>query len=206
MRYSVNIDISIDPFTLRNPSYCFVDFTTSEEARTAMQTLSGIDFQGRPLKVKPCVLKRHQADCYRADVLLSNRWSSNHSQHVETGNDRTPNVALTNNILAPMREHRRIYVGNLPKPLDNHTSDLELRDLFRGFDVEAVSKVLSPSEELVHRSKYYAFVDLRNAEEAAKAVKNLDGVRMWGTELVVSVASGRPRKALKAMGRQNLEE
>jgi RNA recognition motif-containing protein len=201
MKYSAKIDISIDPFTLRNPSYCFVDFTTSEEARTAMQTLSGIDFQGRPLKAKPCVQKRHQADRYRADVLLSNRWSNSHSQRVETRN-----VALTNDILAPMREHRRIYVGNLPKPLDNYTSDLELRGLFRDFDVEAVSKVLSPSEELVDRSKYYAFVDLRNAEEAAKAVKNLDGIKMWGTELVVNVASGRPRKALKAMGLQSLEE
>jgi RNA recognition motif-containing protein len=52
---SVNVDISIDRFTLRNPSYCFVDLATNEEAREAMQSLSGVEFKGRPLKIKPCV-------------------------------------------------------------------------------------------------------------------------------------------------------
>jgi len=70
---SVNIDISIDRFTLRNPSYCFIDFATSEGARTATETLSGVDFQGRPLKVRPCVEKRYQPERYRANVLLSDR-------------------------------------------------------------------------------------------------------------------------------------
>ena len=97
-----------------------------------------------------------------------------------------------------------MYIGNLPKPLDGHTSDLEIRDLFRDFRVEAVSRVLCLSEE-VHGSKYYTFVDLYTAEDAAGAIEKLDGIKMWGTELAVNMASGRPKKALKALSRQNQE-
>lgn len=49
--------ISIDPFTGRNPSYCFIELQTKEQADRAMQHLSGKDFFRRPLKVNPCFPK-----------------------------------------------------------------------------------------------------------------------------------------------------
>ena len=126
------------------------------------------------------------------------------TQESDTSSGRALNTSTTDKILAHIRENRRVYIGNLPKPLDGHTSDLEIRDLFRDFRVEAVSRVLAPSEE-VHGSKYYAFVDLYTAEDAANAIEKLDGIKMWGTELAVNMASGRPKKALKALSRQNQE-
>jgi RNA recognition motif-containing protein len=42
-----NIHISIDPFTGRNPSYCFVEFPDAESAKTAMETLEGKELLGR---------------------------------------------------------------------------------------------------------------------------------------------------------------
>ncbi|RDW83706.1 uncharacterized protein DSM5745_04032 [Aspergillus mulundensis] len=51
------IDISVDPFSGRNPSYCFVDLNTKELAERAMAELDGSDLLGRPVKIKPGVVK-----------------------------------------------------------------------------------------------------------------------------------------------------
>jgi RNA recognition motif-containing protein len=42
-----NIHISIDPFTGRNPSYCFVEFPDAESATKAMEILEGKELLGR---------------------------------------------------------------------------------------------------------------------------------------------------------------
>ena len=57
MVLSERIDISIDPFTGRNPSYCFVELETKEKSEQAMQQLDGRDFLGRPVKIRPGVAK-----------------------------------------------------------------------------------------------------------------------------------------------------
>ncbi|KAK6430120.1 Serine/arginine-rich splicing factor 12 [Oleoguttula sp. CCFEE 5521] len=48
-----NVDMSIDPFKHRNPSYCFVDLHTAADATRAMQSLQGFAIQDRPVKIKP---------------------------------------------------------------------------------------------------------------------------------------------------------
>lgn len=45
--------MSIDPYTGRNPSYCFIELKTKEQADSAMQQLSGTDILGRPAKLGP---------------------------------------------------------------------------------------------------------------------------------------------------------
>ncbi|RMY33003.1 hypothetical protein D0865_14582 [Hortaea werneckii] len=45
------VDISIDPFTGRNPGYCFVDVHTIEDAERALETLPGKRVRGRPIKI-----------------------------------------------------------------------------------------------------------------------------------------------------------
>ncbi len=57
----VGVNISIDPFTGRNPSYCFVDLDTPDEAQRAIAELNGVDVLGRALKVSPGVAKRGSA-------------------------------------------------------------------------------------------------------------------------------------------------
>jgi len=47
------INISTDPLTGRNPSYCFVDFETKAMADETMAVYNGRDFMGRPAKIKP---------------------------------------------------------------------------------------------------------------------------------------------------------
>lgn len=47
-----NIDFSTDPFSKRNPSYCFIDLYTEEEAAQVMQDLQGQHIRGRPVRIK----------------------------------------------------------------------------------------------------------------------------------------------------------
>jgi hypothetical protein len=51
------INMSTDPFTGRNPSYCFVDLETVELASEAMAVLNGQEVLGRPVKINPGVKK-----------------------------------------------------------------------------------------------------------------------------------------------------
>lgn len=55
------VSISVDPFTGRNPSYCFVDLDSPEEAQRAIADLNGVDVRGRALRVSPGVAKRGSA-------------------------------------------------------------------------------------------------------------------------------------------------
>lgn len=50
--------MSIDPFTGRNPSFCFVDFESQEEAERALAELDGREIGGRPVKIGKGVPKR----------------------------------------------------------------------------------------------------------------------------------------------------
>jgi hypothetical protein len=93
-----------------------------------------------------------------------------------------------------MQEKRRLYVGNLPRPADNHASDLEIRDIFKDYCVEAVSKVKWPGHCLTRDNGWYAFVDLSTAEEAQSASRQLDSRTVLGGELIVRLASGVPEK------------
>jgi hypothetical protein len=62
--------------------------------------------------------------------------------------------------------------------------------------VEAVSKLLGPGREMGSDSRRYAFVDLRSADDATRAVNTLSGKRTWGRIVEVRRAGGAPRKAL----------
>ncbi|KIX99152.1 uncharacterized protein Z520_04728 [Fonsecaea multimorphosa CBS 102226] len=54
----VGVSMSTDPFTGRNPSYCFVDVESPEEAQRAMSELNGMDVLGRAVRVSPGVARR----------------------------------------------------------------------------------------------------------------------------------------------------
>lgn len=49
--------MSIDPYTGRNPSYCFVELKSKEQADRAMRKLSGKDLLGRPVKIGPGIAR-----------------------------------------------------------------------------------------------------------------------------------------------------
>lgn len=80
----------------------------------------------------------------------------------------------------------RLFVGNIPYA----TTEQELQQLF----AEAVGTVRSVriiTDVETQRSKGYAFVEMATPDEAAKAIRELNGRSLGGRPLVVNEA--RPR-------------
>lgn len=83
-------------------------------------------------------------------------------------------------------EAKKLFVGSLPYS----TNDEELRELFA--EVGTVESATVIMERETGRSKGFGFVEMSSAEEAQKAVKELDGREVSGRRIVVNEA--RPRE------------
>ena len=80
---------------------------------------------------------------------------------------------------------KSLFVGNL----NFQTSEGELRALFEPFG--AVTRVHMAMDRETGRARGFAFVEMPNDEEAAKAIAGLDGTTSGGRQLKVNEA--RPR-------------
>ncbi|OCL05748.1 hypothetical protein AOQ84DRAFT_390669 [Glonium stellatum] len=196
--YTINlIDMSIDSFTGRNPSYCFVELQNEQLAKQAMVDLVNKDILGRQIKLKPCIQKRQ--DRKTDQSITFDRWAKQAPEGVYLEQPFERDVAPDINpmpFLDPIREKRRLYVGGLPKPTNQHASDAEIRELFSGFEVVAVSKVISPHESIQSKpgNHFYAFVDFPSSEEADAAAKALNGKLAFGGRLKVNYSRSISRK------------
>jgi RNA recognition motif-containing protein len=133
---SERIDIAIDPFTGRNPSYCFVDLQTKEHAERAMVELDGHDMLGRPVKIKPGVAKSAEraAEQTRTPFAIS-RWRP--SEGSATSN--TTSFAKVNN----NDSSQRVYVGGLPRLTEPESVQSNMRTFFQGYNVYVASRRIS---------------------------------------------------------------
>ncbi|RAK74992.1 RNA-binding protein [Aspergillus fijiensis CBS 313.89] len=196
------IDIAIDPFTGRNPSYCFVDLETKELAERAMVELDGRDMLGRPVKIKPGVVKsasersqqqqqQQQQQQPRVDGSPRDVRSSPFSaDRWRRGNDDIPSSPArpVNNDAS-----RRLYVGGLPKLTDQDALNINIRNFFKGYNVENVSKQFAPhpAKRFEPGDHYYLFVDFDSVDEAENAMGALHRQEgPWGSMLRVQRARG----------------
>ncbi|KAL4940585.1 hypothetical protein BDV06DRAFT_223960 [Aspergillus oleicola] len=171
------LDISIDPFTGRNPSYCFVEFDTKDEADRAIKELSGRDFMRRPLiKIKPCTPKKPD-NRRKGPGFVFDRWGRNDApQHFKGYSGRG----------------RRLKVMGLPKPSNQAFMNQRLAEFFQDFAVEAISKTICPHYEgkKARDNPHYAYVDFASASDAQAAKEALDGrVGPWETVLTLEHAT-----------------
>jgi len=81
----------------------------------------------------------------------------------------------------------KIYIGNLPF---SSTED-ELRSLFSQHG--AVDSVNVIMDRDTGRARGFAFVEMSEAGDAAKAIKDLDGSELGGRNLRVNEAEDKPR-------------
>jgi hypothetical protein len=175
-------------------------------------------FCGRPLKVNSSVQKRPPNTRPHSSVLETSRYRSTpralpvestesyQRDRVLRGLGPIPLSTPTGDLLVPIQEKRRLFVGGLRRPIDNHTSDLEIRELFKGFDVAAVSKVKSPSLDLKLGNASFAFLDLKTADQARKAIKQLNGMPMGDSNITVNLAEGLPTKVLETIVKEEDDE
>src|ERR1700735_4879423 len=80
---------------------------------------------------------------------------------------------------------KNLFVGNM----SFQTTESELSELFKAFG--QVSRVHIAMDRETGRARGFAFIEMPNDEEAAKAISGLDGTMVGGRQLKVNEA--RPR-------------
>jgi RNA recognition motif-containing protein len=206
------INMSVDAMTGRNPSYCFLDCATKAVAETIILHFNGLPFLGRPLKVNPGVKSgtgtgRYQIKDTRSPSQRSgpesgdarpyafDRWRRmNPQKDVEGLIDPAIDVKGMND--SAIEEGRRLHVGGLPRFQNQPNTNHEMVKFFKGFNVQVVSKQLSPPKSAKENpgNNYYCYVDLATKEEAEEAVAALDGIEMWNWDITVQISSRRSGK------------
>ena len=138
------IHVSVDPISGRNPGYCFVEFTDRETADSAIEQLNGQILLGREVKCRPCLPKgnsnRPQGNQREANSESGfNRWGDwhggrNNDQAREGGQRRGMHDALRHYETAAS-DGKQLYVGGLPRMMDQAMHEEEIRSIFQGFQV-----------------------------------------------------------------------
>ncbi|KAH0828503.1 hypothetical protein AYO21_07739 [Fonsecaea monophora] len=219
----VGISMSTDPFTGRNPSYCFVDVESPEEAQRAMSQLNGVDVLGRPVRVSLGVARRQGQGQSNASGTTGGRearvkdfergWGRVRESREQKDTDYNPTFDrwsrndATSHWTAPQSEGRRLYIGNMPRIEPQSAHDEEVRALFSQYvpDITptAVSKQISPRVPKPDQpgNQYYCFVDLERSEDIDTVIGALDGKEgSWGGAVRVNRAKGSDRKVIKEQG------
>ncbi|KAK8022285.1 nucleic acid-binding protein [Apiospora rasikravindrae] len=213
-----NTHISVDPFSGRNPGYCFVEFATKEAADAAMTGLEGMPLFDRPVKCRPCLPKgaprrtdsdgnspaadgeryERRSDRPREGGANPSRWGNwGGSGERDGGRSSLPTKTYYERSRA-QEEGRQVYVGGLPRMLDQTENDVEMRELFNGFEVELVSKRISPktpSAPGTDERRNFCFLDFASADQAQAAVNALNGSEHRGASIKVSIAVPRAERA-----------
>ncbi|KAB5518859.1 hypothetical protein GE09DRAFT_505501 [Coniochaeta sp. 2T2.1] len=214
------IHLSFDPISARNPGYCFVEFFHKEDADAALEALQGAELLGRQLKVGPCHAKapssgqrdgsaaprgeRRERTNLDSPASRWGDWKTARDPASSTGSparsagrsQADQNGARNYDDTAAGGQGRRLFVGGLTKMENLEQHQEEVRGYFNGFEVEAVGKRITPREETsqLPGNYHYCFVDLTSAEEAQRAIKELDGSQIPAGTLKVSQAKPpRPR-------------
>lgn len=195
------INMSVDPMTGRNPSYCFVDFKTKHLAERAMEEYNGQEYLRRPLKVKPGVKSSGGAGTTRFNRPEDNSSTSSSRTPTRAADDRPAfdrwrPLETQDRVDKAVPEGRRLYVGGLPRFPSQTDAEAEITKLFASHQLtfEVISKVKSAHESTFGKegNHNYCFVDMSTARDADTAVAALNGVDRWGWRLRVSRASGSP--------------
>jgi len=88
--------------------------------------------------------------------------------------------------------NNRLFVGNL----SFNTTENELQDAFSAFGTVTEASLMV--DRVTGRPRGFAFVTMATAEDAEKAIENLNGKDLGGRALTVNVA--RPREERPAGG------
>lgn len=183
--------MSVDPMTGRNPSYCFVDFTTKDLAERVMEEYDGREFLRRPLKVKPGV--KSGTGKGRYDMPPRNKFETSSPVF-----DRWSRLEAPEGMNTAAQDGRRLYVGGLPLFENQEDSNAQIRDLFEshGVKAEVISKLVWRNEAMRWEkgNHNYCFVDVRSANEAQAAIAALDGLKKWDWTLKVNLSRGTSGK------------
>lgn len=157
------IHISADPFSGRNPGYCFVEFADKATADAAMTALDGAPLLGRAIKTGPCRPKgprrRDQGEGGEAaeedqkegrqqqqrgdggdENRSFNRWADRKAERRDS--PRSDNWGRRDGQSESQRPgddvnqpKKRLYVGGLPQMETQEECEARMREFFTGYEV-----------------------------------------------------------------------
>lgn len=128
--------MSTDPYTGRNPSYCFVELATKEQADRAMLELNGNDLLGRPIKLGPGVASSGKFVKEQAPRRsLQSTCASYTGSSSTCVFDRWIRTDASDHWKGYSEQGRRLFVGGLPRMPYHHTVNADVRELFKGYNV-----------------------------------------------------------------------
>ncbi|EAQ93079.1 hypothetical protein CHGG_01314 [Chaetomium globosum CBS 148.51] len=200
------LHISIDPVSGRNPGYCFAEFTTREEADRALEALPGSALFNRQIKVGPCNPKTpSQSRGWGNSNRSGDRsegghnptfqrwgdWKGNDSKPARREGEQGPYGAIRHldNRSQRATDKAQLYIGGLGMMTSQEQHDAEMQDILAGFEFVAIGKRITPRAETraTPGNHHYCFVDFSSAEEADRALQELNGKAVEGGNLRVSV-------------------
>ncbi|KAK4913511.1 hypothetical protein LTR66_017206 [Elasticomyces elasticus] len=179
---TTNISMTIDPETGRNPSYCFCDFGSADEANNAMNQLNGQEVMGRNVRINPeqrrqqgegSGLGGQQRQSYGERSYGQQSQGGYQSRFNNTNSGATFNNAVTQSTEGPSK---RLYIGNLPDITAEAESTIQSLLQQIGLEISNVSKLIAPHESKreMPGDHYYLFVDLARPEDADSAIEQLN--------------------------------
>ncbi|KAG7007025.1 6-phosphofructo-2-kinase [Physcia stellaris] len=153
------ISMSLDPFTGRNPSYCFVDLQNKQQADKAIVSLNGLVVLGRPVKIGPGVAKPERAGLSDS----SPSWKGEKNQS-EVSYDRWERNDAVDHWEGYTEQGRRVFVG-----------------VYHGCRTTMMSSKGYDNFFMV------TTLNFATADEAEHAVKAMNGVQSWGVKVRVAM-------------------
>lgn len=174
--------MSIDPFIDRNPSYCFVDLLDADTAQRVRDTMQGLAVRGRPIRVNVSTVKnpsscnRNPMRIYNAGQIRRDIPTTEADPDTAYVYDRWNRDDAATQWIQPAAEGRRVRIDGFPRMPNQATLNMEMRHLFQDYELEAVSKIISPHHTEQHKPSnlYACYVNFATAHDAQRAASELD--------------------------------
>jgi len=176
-----DVRLITDPRTRRSKGVAYVEFRDLTSVQAAL-ALSGNKVLGIPIIVKPSNAEKNRLAAQAAAAAASQN------------SLMTNGIAALSGSVIPTHGPMKLYVGSLHF---NITEDM-LRGIFEPFGrIDNITLMKDPDTT---RSRGYGFIQFAHAEDAKRAMENLNGFELAGRPMKVGHVTERPGEIAGSTG------
>lgn len=178
------VRIATDKITGKSRGFAFIDFDDQACAEDALKLLGGLEIEGREIKVDVNGLKSVKNNGMSGEKRGTDRRSS--SDRGDRG-DRVVRQAR-----AP--QENSVFVGNLD---DNITDDDLMNACIEVFGPDVQVSIRIGRDKFSGAAKGYAHIDYATAEEAQRAINDMNGKDINGRFITVAPAQRKEDRPVR---------